>query len=287
MRLVQRLSVLIAAVLLVVATPAAQAPVSTADLTALEASVTEVEGFVGKLKATDPTLAADLQRTLGDVKDEVAYLKVKLRREGKVTREEYNAVRDRLETLRIKAQPPKVAAQPVLDDRKERMVTIPVGTQFEVRMQQPLDSGTAKVEERFEATSLADVVVQGEVVAVPAGSLVRGFVSSVKPAGKLSRQGSLTLSFDELRIGERSSRLRASVVQALDPKMTEDVSKIGVGAAAGGVLGGLIGGVKGALLGVLIGGGGTIAATEGSDVKLPMGTVLRIRVDQPLDVFVR
>ena len=31
---------------------------------------------------------ADLQRTLSDVKDEVAYLKVKLRREGKVTRDD-------------------------------------------------------------------------------------------------------------------------------------------------------------------------------------------------------
>ena len=69
--------------------------------------------------------------------------------------------------------------------------------------------------------------------------------------------------------------------------MTEDVSKISVGAAAGGVVGGLIGGVKGALLGVLIGAGGTIAATEGSDVKLPMGAVLRIRIDQPLEVVVR
>jgi hypothetical protein len=265
---------------------AAQAPVSASDLTQLDTSVTEVEGLVAKLKVGDPTLGADLQRTLSDVKDEVAYLKVKLRREGKVTREEYVAVRDRIETLRIKAQGPRVSAQPVMEDPPGRIVTVPVGTQFEVRMQQPLESGTAKVEDRFEATTLADVIVQGRTV-IPAGSLARGFVSSVKPAGKVSRTGSLTLSFDELRIGETSLRLRASVVQALDPKMTEDVSKISVGAAAGGVVGGLIGGIKGALLGVLIGAGGTIAATDGSDVKLPMGAVLRIRVDQPLDVVVR
>jgi len=264
----------------------AQAPVSASDLAQLDASVTDVEALVAKLKVGDPTLGADLQRTLSDLKDEVAYLKVKLRREGKVTREEYTAVRDRLETLRIKAQGPKVGAQPVMEDRPGRVITVPVGTQFEVRMQQALDSGTAKVEDRFEATTLADVVVQGQT-AIPAGSLARGFVSSVKPAGKVSRTGSLTLSFDEVRIGETSFRLRASVVQALDPKMTEDVSKISVGAAAGGVIGGLIGGVKGALMGVLIGAGGTIAATEGSDVKLPLGAVLRIRIDQPLEVVVR
>ena len=286
MRVMPRVVVWVVVAVIAGAPLAAQAPVSASDLTQLEASVTEVEGLVAKLKIGDPTLGADLQRTLSDLKDEVAYLKVKLRREGKVTREEYAAVRDRIETLRIKAQGPKVSAQPVMEDRPGRIVTVPVGTQFEVRMQQPLESSTAKVEDRFEATTLADVVVQGQT-AIPAGSLARGFVSSVKPAGKVSRTGSLTLSFDELRIGETTFRLRASVVQALDPKMTEDVSKISVGAAAGGVVGGLIGGVKGALLGVLIGAGGTIAATEGSDVKLPLGAVLRIRVDQPLEVVVR
>ena len=30
---------------------------------------------------------------------------------------------------------------------------------------------------------------------------------------------------------------------------------------------------------MLIGGGGTIAATEGKDVKLPAGTVLRVRFE--------
>ena len=38
------------------------------------------------------------------------------------------------------------------------------------------------------------------------------------------------------------------------------------------------------MAGILIGGGGTIAATEGTDVELPAGTVLRLRVDTPLDL---
>jgi hypothetical protein len=54
----------------------------------------------------------------------------------------------------------------------------------------------------------------------------------------------------------------------------------------GAIIGGLLGGGKGALLGVLVGGGGTIAATEGADVHLPTGTVLRIRLDQALEVAV-
>jgi len=40
------------------------------------------------------------------------------------------------------------------------------------------------------------------------------------------------------------------------------------------------------LAGILIGGGGTIAATDGANAELPVGTILRIRLDQPLEVTV-
>jgi hypothetical protein len=119
---------------------------------------------------------------------------------------------------------------------------------------------------------------------MPAGSIVRGFVSSVRAAGKLDRRSSLTLSFDEIRVQERTYRLRASVTQAMDRKLGEDTTRIGAGAAVGAILGGLLGGGKGALLGVIVGGGGTMAATEGTDVDLPAGTILRLRLDQSLEI---
>jgi hypothetical protein len=42
--------------------------------------------------------------------------------------------------------------------------------------------------------------------------------------------------------------------------------------------------LKGAMAGVLIGGGGTIAATEGKEVELPQGTVLKMRFDSPVAI---
>ena len=54
----------------------------------------------------------------------------------------------------------------------------------------------------------------------------------------------------------------------------------------GAIVGGLLGGGKGAVLGVLIGGGGMVAATDGSDVDLPLGAILTLRVDQPFDVSI-
>jgi hypothetical protein len=50
------------------------------------------------------------------------------------------------------------------------------------------------------------------------------------------------------------------------------------------VIGAILGGAKGALAGILIGGGGTIAATEGTDVSLEPGTVLRVRMDTGLNL---
>ena len=41
--------------------------------------------------------------------------------------------------------------------------------------------------------------MMGPDIVIPAGAIVRGFVSSVRVAGKIDRRGSLTLSFDELR----------------------------------------------------------------------------------------
>lgn len=262
----------------------AQAAVTAVELTRLETTAGEIEKQAAGLKKTDATLATLVEKTLADLRDEIAYLRVKLRRDGVVTRVEYADVRDRLETLRVKAQGPKAAAQPATEDPIAKSWTVPVGTELDVRLQTALNSGTSKVEHRFETTTILDFRINDDVV-IPAGTLVRGFVSSVSAAGKIARKGSLTLSFDEIRIGSQSQRFRGSVVQALDGKMGDDVTRIGAGAVVGGIIGGILGGGKGALLGVLVGGGGTIAATEGTDVNLPVGTILRIRVDQPLEVI--
>lgn len=267
-------------------TPPAPAPVSQADLTKLDGELAKVSAQVTALKRVDPTLAMTSEKTLTELQDELTYLKVKFRREGSVPAKDVADVRDRIETLRVKTQASTVKAKPVMSDEPvETVVKAPVGTQMDVRMQTSLSSGTAKIEERFEATTLVDVSVSGQLV-IPAGTVVRGFVSSVRPSGRIDRRGSITLSFDEMVIGGKRPPMRASVVQALEGKMSDDNGRISVGAAAGAILGGIIGGGKGLLAGVLIGAGGTMAATDGVNAELPVGTILRIRLDQPLEVTI-
>ena len=161
---------------------------------------------------------------------------------------------------------------------------IPVGQEMDVRLANSLSSETAQVEQRFEATTVADLLQDGRVL-VPAGSVVEGIVSDVDKAGRVDRDGSLTLSFDRLRVRGREHEMRASATQVFESKgIRGEAGTAGVGAGVGGVVGGLLGGVKGAILGAVIGAGGAIAATDGKDISLPAGSVVRIRMDTPVRV---
>ena len=148
-----------------------------------------------------------------------------------------------------------------------------------------LTSDTAQVEDRFEATTAADLY-QGNDVLIPAGSVMRGVVSSVNRASRTDRKGQLTVAFDQITVnGRQLSDARHRDARRWRAKgISGEVGRIGAGAGVGAIIGGIIGGVKGAVLGVLIGGGGTIAATEGKDVTLPPGTILRVRLDSPPEI---
>jgi hypothetical protein len=150
---------------------------------------------------------------------------------------------------------------------------------MDVRLTDALDSGTAKVEDRFEATTLVDLNVDGRL-AVPAGSVTRGVITAVEPATRTNRTARLTVSFDQVTVDGRAYPIRGTVTQALEGEgIKGEVGRVGAGAGVGAILGGILGGFKGAMAGILIGGGGTIAATEGKELRLPQGSVLRVRFD--------
>ena len=161
---------------------------------------------------------------------------------------------------------------------------IPVGQELDVRLQMPLSSETSAVEQRFEATTAVDLMQDGRVL-VPAGSVVRGVVSDVKRPGRVERVGSLTLSFDQINVRGRDYPIRGMATQVFESGgIRDEVGTAGGGAGVGAVIGGLLGGVKGAVLGAVIGAGGAIAATEGKDIHLPAGSILRIRLDSPINM---
>ena len=161
---------------------------------------------------------------------------------------------------------------------------VPVGQEFDVRLQTALSSETSTVEQRFEATTAVDLMQDGRVM-VPAGSIVRGVVTDVKRPGRVDRVGSLSLSFDRITVRGRDYPFRGMATQVFESRgIRDEVGTAGGGAGVGAVIGGLIGGVKGAVLGAVIGAGGAIAATEGKDIHLPAGTIMRVRADSSINL---
>jgi hypothetical protein len=301
-----RLLVAVALAFGVAASAAAQSSVTSADIQRLQDTIYDASRDIAQARSRDSALGSQLQGELDDARDETVYLKVKLRRNEPISRSEYSDVRDRIENIRSRARGDSAGGYtPPAGSRSEGVYTppagtrseppapaparsqnpneIPVGTEFDVRLQNQLSSKTSQVEDRFEATTMVDLLDERGRVLVPSGSVMRGVVSSVNKATRTDRKGSLTVAFDRVTINGRSHTIRATVTQALESEgIKGEAGKIGIGAGAGAILGAILGGAKGALAGILIGGGGTIAATEGKDVELPVGTTLRVRLDSPL-----
>jgi TolA-binding protein len=298
--------------------------VTQGDIQRLQDSVFQAGSDVQQLKNRDSARASQLQTQLDDLRDEVIYLKVKLRKEGSLQRSEYAGVRDRLDDLRSQAtnyttnytpstgsttasnatgtsggsttyrgstpstttgtQSSTTTRNATQTATSGRDVEVPSGTEIDVRLTNTLNSGTAQVEDRFEGTTLVDLNINGRTV-VPAGSVMRGVVTSVEPATRTNRTAKMTVSFDQVTVNGRAYAIRGTVTQAIQGEgIKGETGKIATGAGVGAVLGGILGGVKGAILGTVIGGGGITAATEGKEVEVPQGSVLRVRFDSPVSI---
>lgn len=280
---------------LATAPASAQASVTATDMQRLQEVLEDLTAEVSRVRTDEPQRAGSLQTDLEELRDELGYLRVRLRREKTVPRSEYHDLRDRLDDFRSRARGEAEAqTSPAPRDSSraparsstttppaERASAIPVGQELDVRLQDPLSSDRNQVEDRFVATTVVDLEVDGRVI-IPAGSEVRGVVSSVQPAGRIERTGRMTVTFDQITVNGRTHMMRGTVTEALQSSgVRGEAGRIGAGAGVGAIIGGIIGGVRGALAGILIGGGGVIAATEGKDVELPVGTILRLRLDAP------
>jgi len=233
------------------------------------------------------------KQDLSEIRDELGYLRVKQRLGQTVTRTERQRLGDHLDRFMNRSarnNPNYDRSRSGTYDRSgdrsnERVgsvqgrIEIPAGTEVDVRLTTALTSDTAQIEDRVEATTLIDLY-NGSQLLVPAGSQLTGWVTSVNRASRTDRKGTLTVEFNRLRVSGRTYDTKAYVTQALESEgIKGEVGRIGAGSAVGAIIGGILGGAKGAIAGILIGGGGVIAATEGKDVHLPEGTVLRVRFD--------
>ena len=82
----------------------AQQSVNAGDIQRLQDQAYQAGGDVSRLRTSDPNLASRLETELDDLRDEIVYLKVKMRKEGTVNRTEYSELRDRLQDIRARAR---------------------------------------------------------------------------------------------------------------------------------------------------------------------------------------
>lgn len=185
-----------------------------------------------------------------------------------------------------------------------RVSTVPQGTLMMIRLDQPVNSSTAKMGEVVTATVESPIFVN-DTVAIPAGSQIIGHVASVDAPGHVGKHGSLDIRFDAIKAGDYNSNpipIRAHIDNGAKDGVlkgdtyTKDVIKgvgiagagAGVGTLAGLSAGSLIGSAgAGAVFGLgvgALGGIGYAMLRKGKDVQIPSGSRMSVTLDQPVTV---
>lgn len=172
-----------------------------------------------------------------------------------------------------KPKPAPVAPAPV-------MRTAAVGTFVDLSVDDTLSSRITKVGDAFTASVVDDVKdARGQVV-IPAGSVVHGTVSAVKPAPNPSTPGTLSLTLNTISVRGADYPISARIDSLETVRQGRgvtggDVAKVGGGAAAGAILGRIIGkNTKGAVIGGIVGGvvgAGVATSGKDADIVLPKG----------------
>ncbi|HEV2803165.1 MAG TPA: hypothetical protein VGW12_22045 [Pyrinomonadaceae bacterium] len=149
-----------------------------------------------------------------------------------------------------------------------RYYTLRSDQTIRVRMDNELNSKTARVGDRFSTTTVDPVYADG-VEVIPAGSKVWGRVTTVRRAQRRS-PGTISVSFNAVEMpngarhtinGSLASLQGGDDVNADNESTVEgrsnekrDIVFIGGGAATGAIIGAIAGGGKGAGIGAIIGG---------------------------------
>lgn len=269
----------------------AQSPgaTSTRDLERLQDALTNLDESLADLDPEHPRIG-EFQERAGDIRENLVWLKVEIRKHQKSGGTGWGAARTDVESIRRSIADLQSDVDEALRKASGRTadVTLEEGTEIQVRLTDRLTSATARREDRFEA-SVATPVRDRGVIVIPAGARVLGVVQQVEKGQRPSKAGKLELSFHAIYLDERTrSEMRTRVVELKqDIDRGDQAKKAGIGAVLGGVLGTMIGGKEGAVIGVLAGGAGGVLAKTGEDVVLPPGTVVTLSLERPLTVAQR
>ena len=174
----------------------------------------------------------------------------------------------------------------------DREVTIPAGTIMSIVLDTGVGSDISRVEQPVNAHLSRPLVVGGATV-LASGSRVSGVVTDARRSGKVKGLAHVAVRFDTLmpQGADQRYRIRTAAIGRTAPATKKkDALEIGAPAAGGALVGAIVGGKKGAAIGAAAGGGaGTavVLSTRGKEIHIPRGSVLRLRLTEPVRVQVR
>jgi hypothetical protein len=158
-----------------------------------------------------------------------------------------------------------------------------------IRLDSPISSETARIEDKVTARVSRDLVVDGRT-AIPSGARLEGTVTAVDQGGKFRERARLGIRFTTLIIGETRTAIQTDTIfREGESPAKESTAKVGASAVVGAILGAMVGGKKGAVIGGSAGAaGGTAAVMAGGrqEVTLAAGTPLTVRLASPVTILI-
>ena len=182
-------------------------------------------------------------------------------------------------------------------------VTVPSGTIFRLRMETGLSSETARIGDHFTASLISPILIDNRII-IPVGTRIGGHVTSVTPAKRLSRSGTIGIGFDSILLSDgRSVFVQGELVsintrpedQRIDEEGhvkggdTDDRSVvfIGGGVGVGAVIGAISGGGRGAAAGAGTGaamGTAAVLLMKGNEARVAPGTQFGMRLVRSVNI---
>ena len=167
---------------------------------------------------------------------------------------------------------------------------VPASSVVGLRVETPISTERAHLEDRVNARVTRDVMADGRV-AIPAGAQAIGSVTLVERGGKLKERARLGVRFHTLVLADGTELPinTEAIYREGEPPAGDSTRKIGGAAVGGAILGALIGGKKGAIVGATTGAAGGTAVVMAGDrnaATLPTGTVVTVRLAAPVTVEV-
>jgi hypothetical protein len=183
-------------------------------------------------------------------------------------------------------------------------VVVPAETEAKIQLLSGIHSGVSHVGDPFAAQLVNPISVGGQIV-LPAGSLIGGRITSIRPAGRMRRAAELGLRFELVTLPDGKEQPISALLTEMQPlpRTHTEVDSEGVlkgtgvgtwkrltggflGLGAISALGTKIAGVAALGITVPVGGGAVLGYSflvpKGNDVHVPPETQMRIRLRQPL-----